>query len=527
MAEAKIFAGPRVRRIRTGLDLTQTAMAEVLEISPSYLNLIERNQRPLTAQLVLKMVARFQVDPEQLQPAESGSAIAALREVFSDPLLSSELPGNTELLELADSAPNAAQAMVKLHRAYREQQQRLSDLMALVGQGGHLGVSQQGDAGGLAASISQPMPTDQVRGLFEDRPWCFPGLERAAERVLATLGEDGPRMASLYYRLRAEHGIAVQVLPVETMPNLRRRYDRHSKRLFISERLPRPERAELLVRELIRLQESEAITEEVELLGLRDNEARRLATAEFTRYAALAVLMPYARFLRICERVGFDPSVLATRFEMGLWQVAQRLVSMQDRSDGRRAGLPFFALEIDQRGTVLRRIGAKGFPRALFGGDCPKLAVHAAFSRPGEIIAERVVNTSGDVFLTLAGTAAGPDTGAGERPRRTGVLLGLEDKHAQALLEASSAVQTTKPGGATDTVEKKRGPIVFEKDDVVARTLVHARILPDPLIAPPIAIGPACRLCEREDCVARTAPPLTQPVGLDDASEGFGTFGLG
>ncbi len=30
MADSKIFAGPRVRRIRTGLALTQTAMAEAL-----------------------------------------------------------------------------------------------------------------------------------------------------------------------------------------------------------------------------------------------------------------------------------------------------------------------------------------------------------------------------------------------------------------------------------------------------------------------------------------------------------------
>jgi len=168
----------------------------------------------------------------------------------------------------------------------------------------------------------------------------------------------------------------------------------------------------------------------------------------------------------------------------------------------------------------LRRIGAKGFPRALFGGDCPKLAVHAAFSRPGEIIAERVVNPTGDVFLTLAGTADGPDTGAGERPRRTGVLLGLEDKHAKAVLEASSP-------SLAEGNEKKRGPIVFEKDEVVSRTLVHARLLPDPLVAPPLPIGPACRLCERSDCVARSAPPLTLPTGLDEASEGFGAFGLG
>ena len=44
MAESKIFAGPRVRRVRNRLGITQTTMAEGLGISPSYLNLIERNQ---------------------------------------------------------------------------------------------------------------------------------------------------------------------------------------------------------------------------------------------------------------------------------------------------------------------------------------------------------------------------------------------------------------------------------------------------------------------------------------------------
>ncbi|ASU69335.1 helix-turn-helix domain-containing protein [Brucella abortus] len=43
LSERKIFVGPRIRRIRNERGLTQTAMAEALGISPSYLNLIERN----------------------------------------------------------------------------------------------------------------------------------------------------------------------------------------------------------------------------------------------------------------------------------------------------------------------------------------------------------------------------------------------------------------------------------------------------------------------------------------------------
>jgi len=57
----KLFVGPRFRRIRHQLGLSQTQMAEGLEISPSYINLIERNQRPVTAQLLLRLAERRSV----------------------------------------------------------------------------------------------------------------------------------------------------------------------------------------------------------------------------------------------------------------------------------------------------------------------------------------------------------------------------------------------------------------------------------------------------------------------------------
>ncbi len=133
MAENKIFAGPRIRRIRRSLDLTQAAMAGELGISPSYLNLIERNQRPLTVQLLLKLASTYKIDLDELR-AEIGAGAAALKEVFADPLLADEIPGPQEILEVADAAPNVAAAVAKLYRAYREQQQRLSDLSSLLAQ---------------------------------------------------------------------------------------------------------------------------------------------------------------------------------------------------------------------------------------------------------------------------------------------------------------------------------------------------------------------------------------------------------
>ena len=66
MADPTVFAGHAVRRVRRAVALTQAAMAETLEISPSYLNLIERNQRPLTAPIMLRLAERYDFDPRAL-----------------------------------------------------------------------------------------------------------------------------------------------------------------------------------------------------------------------------------------------------------------------------------------------------------------------------------------------------------------------------------------------------------------------------------------------------------------------------
>jgi hypothetical protein len=478
-------------------------MATKLGISPSYLNLIERNQRPLTAQLVMKLVSIFKIDVDELQPSGEAGSVAALKEVFSDPLLSGELPGDTELLEISDGAPNAAIGIVKLYRAYREQRDRLTDLSQIVGQSGH-----------VVEAMGKQLPVDIVRNIFENAPWCFPALERAAVRIRDSFDEHQETMAALYARLRVDHGITVQVLPVETMPAWRKRYDRHSQRLFVSERLPRQERVELLAQELVMLREGTLLDEEVQLLKVEGDEAIRLARFELARYTALAILMPYDRFLRVAERIEFNLPALASRFEASFSQIAQRLVSLQDKSADKKPGPPFFMMEVDQGGTVIRRLGARGFPASQFGGRCPKLAVHAAFAVSGDIIAERVINPQGRVYLTLSCSVDGPRVGPGERQKRSAVLLGIEDHRATALLTAKGKEIP------------RRDAVVVEHEDLVTQSIVHSTQLASPHNQPPVSIGPSCRLCERQDCIARSEPPLTRPQGLDELVQGFGAYGL-
>ena len=83
----KVFAGPRLKRFRRDNDLTQAEMATELGISASYLNLMEHNQRPVTATILLKLATVFDVNLARFESAEEEQLLADLEAVFTDPLV--------------------------------------------------------------------------------------------------------------------------------------------------------------------------------------------------------------------------------------------------------------------------------------------------------------------------------------------------------------------------------------------------------------------------------------------------------
>ncbi len=467
--EAKIFAGPRVRRVRNGLGLTQTAMAEALSISPSYLNLIERNQRPLTVQLLLKLSSVYKVDLDDLQ-GESGGLTSQLREVFADPLLAGEVPSGQELVEVAEAAPNAASGITKLYRAYKEQAQRLSDLSDLLAREGH-----------QTTLSATRLPIDEVREIFERRPAHFAQLDVAAEGFHAALSPGDDLAQALKSWLQKNHGIVVRSMPVHAMPNLRRRYDRHSMRLFLSERLSPQDQLREMAMEACLLALTDEIGTELQALALSGEEAKRIARFELARYAAHALMMPYGAYLAAAQRARYDIDILRGRFNVSFEQAANRIVTLARPG---ASGIPFFLMEIDSAGNRFRKAGAQGFPQARFGGLCVKLNVHAAFAHPGQVLAEQVEMPDGGAYLTIARSLDGPQAGFGERIRRTAVMVACD---------ASLAKETVYG----DVVGIKAGSI---------------------------AIGPSCRLCERQGCLSRAEAPLTRPLGLDEMVTGLSVF---
>ena len=118
MLQRKLFLGARLKRLRRERGLNQSQMADELGISGSYLNHLERNQRPVTAGILLRLAEAFDVDVKAFaSEGGDGGGATQLGEIFSDPMLADLGVSRYELVELADNAPSVAEGIARLYTA--------------------------------------------------------------------------------------------------------------------------------------------------------------------------------------------------------------------------------------------------------------------------------------------------------------------------------------------------------------------------------------------------------------------------
>ena len=218
--ERKLFLGPRLRRLRRELGLTQTRMAEDLGVSPSYLNHLERNQRPVTAQVLLHLAEAYDIDIRSLSSDHEAAGARDLTEVFADPLFRDLGVARHEVAEAAENTPGVADAIVRLYRAYADRR-RLTEL-------GGAPRAEEGDTG---LSLT---PSDWVRDYIQGQRNFFPELDEAGERMAEELKPEPQGFAAAArQRLADRHGVQVRIVPTEVLPDSVRRYDHHRRRLML------------------------------------------------------------------------------------------------------------------------------------------------------------------------------------------------------------------------------------------------------------------------------------------------------
>ncbi len=453
-----MFAGERLRRAREKAGLKQAALAQRLTISPSYLNQIEADQRPLTAPLLERLCTILKVPKTYFADSEDARREAQLREDLADPLFRSIRNVQGEVGALVRAAPAMAEAFMTLYRAY----------------------TTQGEQSVTPAPVLPRFPYDEVRDWVQSRTNHFEALDRAAELVFednhfstVTLRDDLRRY------LRDTHGITTSASGGLLTSGMFWRLSRSGKRLYLAEDAAPESETFWLAHVIGQLEMKELIEKELRRVAFTSDEARGLARIALANYFAGALMLPYRRFHEAAKLARYDIQRLQRGFGASFEQVCHRLSTMQRPG---LPGIPFYFAKTDIAGNILKRSSATRFQFAQFGGPCPLWNVYRAFARPGEILVQ-LASTPDDVtYLNIARTVGRSGGSYLARPRSVAVVLGCEVSYAE---------QTVYAEGLNMAAPQAVDPI-----------------------------GPGCRACERTNCRHRSVPPISAGLDMGTAERG-------
>ncbi|RSO41596.1 Cro/Cl family transcriptional regulator [Streptomyces sp. WAC 06725] len=459
---SKIYAGARLRRLREERGLSQAALARVLAISPSYLNQMEHDSRPLTVPVLLRLTEAFGVDPGFFAERDASRVLADLREALADELAAARV-SPAELSELASRQPAVASVLLDLGRRNRALTERLAEVA-------------EGRDGGAdpAAPLS---PHEEIREFFYRRQNYLHEADTAAEALAAELGiRPGEVGRALAARLTERHGVRL----VDTPDGPLHHYDPTARVLRLSAGLRPGQRAFRMATQLALLEAGDELSRPASEDFEEGSATWSLARIGVANYFAAALVLPYGPFHAAAEELRYDIERLTDRFGLGYETVCHRLSTLQRP---RRRGVPFSFVRVDRAGNMSKRQSATGFHFSRAGGTCPLWNVYEAFTAPSRIHVQIAAMPDGRRYLWTARTVTRHRGGWGDPGKTFAIGLGCEIRHASRLVYSDG----------------------LDLDNAAAAT--------------PIGMG--CRVCERLECPQRSVPPLGRALAIDENRSTF------
>ena len=458
---AKTFVGSRVRQLRSERGFSQAALAQMLEISPSYLNQIEHDVRPLTVAVLLRITEVFGVDATFFASQDDTRLVAELREVTMDRDLGIDVDP-TELADIVSAHPALARAMVNLHRRYRITTAQLA-----------AATEERFSDGSGSGSIT--MPHEEVRDYFYQRQNYLHELDTAAEDLTIRMRmHRGDLARELSDRLTAVHGVHI-IKRIDLGDTVLHRYDPQTKTLEISDHLSSGQQVFKMAAELAYLEFGDLIDSLVDEGKFTSDESRTLARLGLANYFAAATVLPYRQFHDVAENFRYDVERLSAFYSVSYETIAHRLSTLQRPS---MRGVPFSFVRVDRAGNMSKRQSATGFHFSSSGGTCPLWNVYETFANPGKILVQIAQMPDGRNYMWVARTVERRASRYGQPGKTFAIGLGCELRHAHRLVY-SEGLDLSGDQSATP-------------------------------------IGAGCRVCERDNCPQRAFPALGRALDLDE-----------
>ena len=456
----KTFVGSRVRQLRSERGFSQAALAQMLEISPSYLNQIEHDVRPLTVAVLLRITEVFGVDATFFASQDDTRLVAELREVTFDRDLDVDI-APAEVAEMVSAHPAIARAMVNLHRRYRITTAQLA-----------AATEDRFNDGSGSGSIT--MPHEEVRDYFYQRQNYLHELDSAAEDLTTRMRmHRGDLAGELSRRLTEVHGVHI-IRRIDLGDKVLHRYHPQTKTLEISNHLSSGQQMFKMAAELAYLEVGDLIESMVTEGKFTSDESRILARLGLANYFAAAAILPYRQFHDVSENFRYDIERLSAFYQVSYETICHRLSTLQRPS---MRGVPFSFVRVDKAGNMSKRQSATGFHFSSSGGTCPLWNVYETFTNPGKILVQIAQMPDGRNYMWVARTVERRASRYGQPGKTFAIGLGCEVRQANRLIYSEGL----------DLSSDSATPI-----------------------------GAGCRVCERDNCPQRAFPALGRSLDIDE-----------
>ncbi len=463
--------GPKIKAFRRQIGMQANKLAGELSISPSYLNLIEKGQRKIDGDLLLKVCEKLRIELSDLTSKTDLNLENNISELLSDELFEDLDILGPEVKDLVNTNPKIAKALIKLGDNFKQKDHEIVNKLENI-------------SGKIIDSRKAAFPGEVISDFLQENKNFFPKLENFANTIFEKVKQNNrTRYIALCDFLKSEYGITVKdVIPEEGKP-FSKIYKTKQKELFLSDYLSLETKKLHAAAQISQEGASKEIDEYLLTFNFPSEEAKKLTRVALLNYCGAAILMPYKLFHKECKVLKYDLELLQNTFATSFEQVAHRVTCLQDPD---MPGIPFHFLRVDVAGNISKRFSLSGIEIPRYGGACPRWNVYSAFSRPGVIQAAVSKMTNGEKYVCIARTVEKGVGRYGQKKSMLSIGLGCEAKYAKDFVYTENL----------DLNDKKSE----------------------------LPIGVSCRTCDRLDCSQRAFPPLHKKFDIDINSRGVSVY---
>jgi len=223
MSQLDLKIGPKIKAFRRQLGIQANKLAEQLNISPSYLNLIEGGKRKIDGDLLLKVCQELRIELSDLTSKSDLNLANNISELLDDQLFEDLDILGPEVQDLVSTNPKIARALIKLGDNFKQKDHEMINKVENL-------------SGKIIDSRKASFPGEVISDFLQENKNYFPKLEEFANTVFDKVQKNNrTRYIALCEFLKTEYSITVKdTIPEDGKP-FSKIYNKSKKELLLSD----------------------------------------------------------------------------------------------------------------------------------------------------------------------------------------------------------------------------------------------------------------------------------------------------